>query len=81
MNATIPTRLTDTDKLYEILNMDGFGWIEHGAILELCRRRYGHGMTVHSRAASLRKKGYDVQNRVERRNGRVVSYYRLVVAS
>lgn len=81
----IPTRATDTDKLYEILQqhaaagtLNGSGWLSHSAILERCRQRYGHGMTVHSRASTLRKRGYNVENRTEHKNGRVISYYRLV---
>ena len=80
-NDALPVRLTDTDKLYKILHEQSkfYGeWISHESILNISRQVYGHGMTVHSRAASLRKKGYDVQCKVETRDGRKVSFYRLV---
>jgi hypothetical protein len=73
--------MNDTDKLREILRSFEWindGWISQAEILSQCRYRFKHGMTVHSRVSDLRKRGYDVQNRLERRNGRVISYYRLV---
>ncbi len=71
-------KLTDTDKLLTVLGAQQGGWIAHSEIIWHINFTYGHGITIHSRAADLRKRGYDVQNRLERRNGRVISYYRLV---
>lgn len=70
--------MSDTDKLLSILRDSAPHWLAQDVILGSCRFRYGHGMTVHSRAADLRKRGYDVQNRVDRVDGRARSYYRLV---
>ncbi len=78
MSATIPIRMTDSDCLLAILQSAPGWWMPHHSILDLCQTRYGHGLTIHSRAASLRKKGYDIQCRVDRKNGRAVSYYRIM---
>lgn len=85
MNTAIPTRMTDTDKLLEILRSPSVlktreGWISQREIMHRCQMRHGHSMTVHSRAASLRKKGYNVECKVERKNGRAMSFYRLVTS-
>ena len=67
--------MNDTDYLYSILR-DGK---EHelSEIIAQSQRERGFGMTVHSRAADLRKRGYWVAQRSERRHGRVRSYYHL----
>lgn len=47
-------------------------------ILALSRAERGYGLTVHSRASELRKRGYVVVNHVERpEGGRARSFYRL----
>lgn len=72
-------RRTDCDYLHAILS-DGR---EHSLdeILARSQRERGHGFTVHSRAAELRKKrGLTIVQRSEHRNGRVLSFYRMAVA-
>lgn len=72
-------RRTDADYLHAILS-DGR---EHSLdeILERSRRERGHGFTVHSRAAQLRKeRGVTIDVRCERPDGRTVSYYRMTTA-
>ena len=66
--------MNDTDYLFSILR-DGK---EHelSEIIAQSQRERGFGMTVHSRAADLRKR-YRVEQRSERRGGRVRSFYRL----
>ena len=52
----------------------------HG-LTEIIRRsqaQRGHGLTVHSRVADLRKRGFTVEQRDEWANGRRLSFYRLV---
>lgn len=69
--------VTDNDFLYSVLE-DG-AWHGHVEILAESIRQRGHGMTVHSRAADLRKRGHRVETRLERNtNGRTLSFYRLV---
>jgi biotin operon repressor len=36
---------------------------------------------VHSRIASLRERGHDIENKVEQEDGRVMSFYRLKFAT
>lgn len=69
-------RRNDCDYLHAILS-DGR---EHSLdeILARSQRERGHGFTVHSRAAELRKKrGLTIVQRSERRDGRVLSFYRM----
>jgi hypothetical protein len=52
---------------------------ELGEILQRSIDERGHGLTVHSRAADLRKLGYKVKNRQRRLpSGRTNSYYQLL---
>lgn len=52
---------------------------ELGAIMQRSFEERGHGLTVHSRASTLRRHGYLVKNRIQRiGSGRVLSYYRLL---
>lgn len=68
--------MTDTDFLAEIL-ADGC-WHSHTQILDLSLTLRGCGLTVHSRAADLRKRGHVVETRLERdQRGRCLSFYRL----
>ena len=70
-------RATDTDFLAAAL-ADG-EWHAHQDILERSFRERGCGLTIHSRAATLRQRGYAVQQRSERADGgRVRSFYRIV---
>lgn len=78
--AAVPAALNDNDKLLAILRDSAPHWVQHDTILGAMRFRYGHGCTVNSRAADLRKQGYDVQCHVETVNGRKRSSYRLVVS-
>lgn len=72
--------MSDTDFLLHVLR-DGFWHSQHN-ILEQSFRERGHGLTVNSRAADLRKLGYTVECQVQRRaaGARKVSFYRLVGA-
>jgi hypothetical protein len=48
-------------------------------IIACSQNERGHGLTVHSRISDLRiKHGYDIVQRSARRNGRAVSFYRMV---
>ena len=69
--------MTDNEFLLWMLQ-DRRGWVSRDAILRESFATRGCGLTVHSRAADLRKRGHVVVQRSERAgNGRVVSYYRL----
>ena len=71
--------LTDTDFLAAALE-DGL-WHSHTEILDRSLTLRGCGLTIHSRAADLRKRGHVVETRLERdQRGRTVSYYKLGVA-
>lgn len=69
--------MTDSDFLLRIL-ADG-EWHELNEILDESHRQRGCRLTVHSRAASLRAKGYRIDT-MQRRNkqGRTDSFYKLV---
>ena len=55
-------------------------WHSHTEIVERSFANRGCGLTVHSRAADLRKRGHVVETRLERdRRGRTLSFYRLVL--
>ena len=69
----------DTDYLAAVL-ADG-GWHRLEEIVQRSQRERGHGLTVHSRAADLRKRGFTVEQRSERRDGRVASFYRMLGAA
>ncbi len=81
MTSTIPVRMTDSDCLLAILQSAPGWWMPHHSILELCQQRYGHGLTIHSRVSTLRKRGYDISCKIETVNGRKLSYYRLEVTA
>lgn len=69
--------VTDNDFLETMLG-DG-RWHGHIEIIAESIRQRGHGLTVHSRAADLRKRGHTVETRLERNDhGRTLSFYRLV---
>lgn len=70
--------VSDKDFLLRVL-ADG-EWHSLSEIVSRSISRRGYGLTVHSRAADLRRDGYAVENRVVRPagGGRAVSYYRLV---
>ena len=70
--------MTDADFLHAVLK-DG-GWHSQDEILARSQLERGHGLTVHSRAATLRDRGHIVECELRRnRNGRTRSFYRLVV--
>lgn len=69
--------MTDNDFLYTVLE-DG-GWHGQAEILARSMTDRGHGLTVHSRAADLRKRGHIVECELRHNgNGRALSFYRLV---
>ena len=69
--------MTDTDFLAAALE-DG-KWHSHTEILNRSITLRGCGLTIHSRAADLRKRGHVVETRLERDGrGRTLSYYRLL---
>lgn len=73
----VPASATDTDLLFHILR-DG-RW---HSLFEINRRAEdarGYGMTVHSRASDLRKRGHVVEQRSEAAGRRRRSFYRLVL--
>lgn len=67
---------SDNDLLLAILT-DANDFVSHDYILSKARYMTGHGLTIHSRAADLRKRGHVVECDVRRVNGRALSYYRL----
>lgn len=72
--------LSDNQFLLTVLG-DG-RWHSHEEILQRSLRERGCGLTVHSRAADLRKQGYVVDCHVRSERGqRKASFYRLVAAS
>jgi hypothetical protein len=77
---TIPVKLTDTDKLRIILMEFPNVWLSHNGILGRFQNKYGHGATIHSRAATLRKQGYQVDCRITTVKGRKFSWYRIVTS-
>ena len=69
--------MTDSAFLYHCLE-DG-KWHGQAQILAKSMVERGHGLTVHSRAADLRKKGCVIECELRRNgHGRALSYYRLV---
>lgn len=69
--------MTDTDFLFDVLK-DG-DWHAQAEILARSMVERGCGLTVHSRAADLRKRGHKVETHLERNgNGRTLSFYRLI---
>lgn len=69
--------MTDNKFLADMLS-DGH-WHSLDEIIGRSQHERGYGMTVHSRAADLRKQGHDVECRQERTPfGRVRSFYRIV---
>lgn len=67
--------MTDSDFLASVL-ADG-EWHSHNDILESSFHQRGHGLTVHSRASDLRKRGHIVEVHLRSTGGRTVSFYRL----
>ena len=62
--------VTDNDFLYSMLATGG--WISRDTIVEWSQAIRGYGLTVHSRAADLRKRGHIIETRTQRNeNGRV----------
>ena len=69
--------VNDADFLHHVLS-DG-EWHGHTEILARSIRERGHGLTIHSRASTLRERGHTVETRLERNDhGRTLSFYRLV---
>jgi hypothetical protein len=68
--------MNDADFLLRILS-DGKPHSQ-AEILRRSAEERGCGLTVHSRASDLRKRGYPVVCTIERRNGRAFSYYQLL---
>lgn len=72
-------RPTDADWLRTHLDRHAGEWVDLNAILRASIAERGCGLTVHSRAAELRARGFVVENRTKRTaDGRVASAYRLV---
>lgn len=73
--------MTDNAFMLGILQERPGEWVSQADIIAWSISKRGFGLTVHSRAADLRKPehgGHTVENKVEKRNGRAVSYYRLL---
>lgn len=69
--------MTDTDFLERTLS-DGM-WHSHSEILSRSMLERGVGLTIHSRASDLRKRGHRVEVELRRVSGRAVSFYRCVL--
>lgn len=76
--------MTDAEFMLAMLQQRPGEWVAQADILERSRLERGCGLTVHSRAATLRKQGYDVECKVEAADWaglgrRRVSFYRLAL--
>ena len=69
--------MIDADFLLAVLTDARGGWVSHGVILGRAQYQLGHGLTIHSRAPDLRKRGLRGESRVESVGGRKQSSYRL----
>jgi hypothetical protein len=72
-----PRRMDDTDFMRHVL-ADG-DWHGQMEIIGRSIEIRGHGLTPHSRASTLRERGFRVENRQHVVNGRRVSEYRLTL--
>lgn len=69
--------MTDNEFLLRVLKQAN-GWLSQDEIIRRSQFQRGHGLTVHSRAADLRKQGHMVINKMQRgSNGRAQSFYRI----
>jgi hypothetical protein len=73
-------RQTDADFLLDMLRETPNEFVSQAEILRRSQADRGCGLTVHSRIAELRSRGYNIPPalRVRNDNGRVISYYRIV---
>jgi hypothetical protein len=70
--------MTDSDFLLAVLQSDPDEWVAQHTILERSFAERGCGLTVHSRAATLRERGHIIECDVRLvKGGRRASYYRL----
>jgi len=73
--------VTDAAFMLSVLEERPGEWVAQTEILQRSMAERGCGLTVHSRAATLRGGGHTVENKIEKRAGRAVSFYRLVTGS
>jgi len=71
--------LSDANFMLGVLRETPGSWVAGSAILQRSFQDRGVGLTVHSRASTLRERGHTIECRVERSEEmRAISYYRLV---
>ena len=71
--------ITDANFMLSVLRETPGDWVSGSAILQRSFQDRGVGLTVHSRASTLRERGHTIECRVERSEEmRAISYYRLV---
>jgi hypothetical protein len=74
------TGKSQTDRILMVLQRNLGAWVPMPE-LALAASRTGIGVAVHSRANDLRRAGYAVENKTEKVDGIVHSFYRLNVES
>lgn len=73
-----PPRASMTDTDYLLLMLSDGRWHSQADILFGSQQERGYGMTVHSRASDLRKRGHVIECEVRSDTPRRQSFYRLV---
>lgn len=71
--------MTDAAFMFAVLKERPGQWVAQVEIINRSASERGYGLTPHSRAPELRAEGHQVENKIEVRHGRRVSFYRLVV--
>jgi hypothetical protein len=72
-------RQTDADFMLSVLSETPEEWVPAMVILRRSFEDRGVGLTIHSRAATLRERGHIIECRVDRAEEmRAISYYRIV---
>ena len=69
--------MTDNDWLLKQLREAAGGWVSQDELIRRSQNERGHGLTVHSRIADLRKQGHTITNMLRARGDRRQSFYRL----
>lgn len=71
--------MNDLDFCERVLRANRGAWVAQMDIVSWSIQMRGCGLTVHSRVSELRtERGLQVENKIETRDGRRVSFYRLL---
>ena len=65
--------LSQTDKLINYLHMAEGQWVGLPTLVSVCG-----GFAIHSRASDAKRRGVNIENRVENINGKKHSFYRIL---